>query len=154
MRKGCFRGVLPPVKIHFCQRNSTIFSAQRDAQQRPWSDCIDAQNQIGLRSPQANFHIGSYIFFISVTEKSSDLNMNGKSRPVSEENKMYLQVSAPQRSAQTFYLTFTTLWAFSANGKLMIFLLFFQENRIWHFMQIVSWGDNLHEMSNPVLWEK
>ena len=21
-------------------------------------------------------------------------------------------------------------------------------------MQIVSWGDNLHEMSNPVFWEK
>ena len=29
-----------------------------------------------------------------------------------------------------------------------------KENRIWHFMQIVSLGDNLHEMSNPVFWEK
>ena len=28
------------------------------------------------------------------------------------------------------------------------------ENRIWHFMQIVSTGDNLHEMSNPVFWEQ
>ena len=27
------------------------------------------------------------------------------------------------------------------------------ESRIWNFMQIVS-GVNLHEMSNPVLWEK
>ena len=51
-------------------------------------------------------------------------------------------------------LTFTTLWAFSADDKLMIFFLFFPVNRIWHFMQIVSWGDNLHEMSNPVFWEK
>ena len=25
--------------------------------------------------------------------------------------------------------------------------------RIRHFMQIVSIGDNLHEMSNPVSWE-
>ena len=25
---------------------------------------------------------------------------------------------------------------------------------IWHFMQIVSNGDNLHEMSNPVFLEK
>ena len=33
-------------------------------------------------------------------------------------------------------LTFTTLWAFSAENKLMIFFLFFPENRIWHFMQI------------------
>ena len=51
-------------------------------------------------------------------------------------------------------LTFTTLWAFSADDKLMIFFLFFPENWIWHFMQIVSLGDNLHEMSNPVFWEK
>ena len=40
-------------------------------------------------------------------------------------------------------LTFTTLWAFSADDKLMIFFLFFPENWIWHFMQIVSLGDNL-----------
>ena len=52
------------------------------------------------------------------------------------------------------YLTYTTLWAFLADGKLMIFFLFFLENRIWHFMQIVSSGDNLHEISNPVFWEK
>ena len=25
--------------------------------------------------------------------------------------------------------------------------------QFWHFMQIVSNGDNLHEMSNPVFWE-
>ena len=24
------------------------------------------------------------------------------------------------------------------------------ENEIWHFMQIVSLGDNLHEMSDPI----
>ena len=36
-----------------------------------------------------------------------------------------------------------------------IFFLFFpRENRIWHFMQIASTGDNLHEMSYPVFWEK
>ena len=34
-----------------------------------------------------------------------------------------------------------------------IFLLFFGENRIRHFLQIVSLGDkadSLHEMSNPI----
>ena len=51
-------------------------------------------------------------------------------------------------------ITFTTLLAFSADDKMMLFFLFFPENRIWHFMQIVSLGDNLHEMSNPVFWEK
>ena len=52
------------------------------------------------------------------------------------------------------YLTFTTPWANSADNKSMIFFLFFSANRIWHFMQIVSNGDNLHEMSKPVCLEK
>ena len=34
------------------------------------------------------------------------------------------------------------LWANSAEDKLMKFL-FFLENTMWHFMQIVSLGDNL-----------
>ena len=34
-------------------------------------------------------------------------------------------------------LTLTTLWANSADDKLVIVFLFFPENRIWHFMQIV-----------------
>ena len=46
-------------------------------------------------------------------------------------------------------LTISTLLINSANGKLIVFL-FFLDNRIWDFMQIVSIGDNLHEMSNPV----
>ena len=52
------------------------------------------------------------------------------------------------------YIMFTTLWAFSVDDKLMIFFLYFHENRIRHFMLIVSSGDNLHEMSYPVFWEK
>ena len=47
--------------------------------------------------------------------------------------------------------TFTTLWANTADNTLMIFFLFFQENRFWHFMQIVSNRDNLHEC-HPVFW--
>ena len=47
-------------------------------------------------------------------------------------------------------LTIITLWANSADNKLMFVFLFFPENRIQHFMQ----GDNLQEMSNPVFWEK
>ena len=48
-------------------------------------------------------------------------------------------------------LTFTTLRAFSTNNNLMIFFL---ENRVCHFMQIVSLGDTLHEMLIPVFWNK
>ena len=35
-----------------------------------------------------------------------------------------------------------------------IFSYFFTENRIWHFMQILSLGDYLHQMSYLVFWEK
>ena len=48
--------------------------------------------------------------------------------------------------------TFTTLWANSADNKL-IFFLFFPENRIRYFMQIVAIKNTLHEMSKPVFWE-
>ena len=34
------------------------------------------------------------------------------------------------------------------------FFLLFPGNRIWHFIQIVSTGDNLHKMSNLVFWGK
>ena len=37
-----------------------------------------------------------------------------------------------------FCLTLTMLWADSADDKLVIFVLLFLENRIRHFMQIVS----------------
>ena len=53
-----------------------------------------------------------------------------------------------------FYVNLTTLWAYSADDKVMILIFFFPENRIWHFMQTVSIGDDLHKMSNPVFWEK
>ena len=42
----------------------------------------------------------------------------------------------------------TVLYTYSADDKLIIIFLFFLENRIWHIMQIVSSGDNLHEVSN------
>ena len=41
-----------------------------------------------------------------------------------------------------------------ADYKLTIFFLFFPENRLWHSMQIVFSGDNLHEMSKLIFWEK
>ena len=39
-------------------------------------------------------------------------------------------------------LTFTTLNPVGKDNKLMIYFLFFPENRLWHFMQIVSWEKN------------
>ena len=51
-------------------------------------------------------------------------------------------------------LTFSILWANSAGDKLGKFFIFFPKHRIWHYMQIVSNGDNLHEMLNPVSGKK
>ena len=54
-------------------------------------------------------------------------------------------------------LNSTTLWANTADDKLAIFFLFFllsTENKTWYYVQIVFIGDNLHEMSNLVAWEK
>ena len=42
----------------------------------------------------------------------------------------------------------------SADNMLKYFFLFFPENRLWHFIQIVSLDDNLQEMSKLILWGK
>ena len=50
------------------------------------------------------------------------------------------------------YLTFTTLWANSADKNLKYFL-FFQENSLRHFMQIVFLGDNLRIITKTCLFK-
>ena len=51
-------------------------------------------------------------------------------------------------------LTCSMLGKFSADDIFEICFLLFPQNRIRHVMQIVSNADNLHEMLNPVCWEK
>ena len=48
--------------------------------------------------------------------------------------------------AQTTHVPNNFLWSqrCSSHWSLTVFFLFFLENRIWHFMQIVSLWDNLH----------
>ena len=46
------------------------------------------------------------------------------------------------------------LWVeFSVDDILKYFSYFSQKSRFWHFMQIVSNGGSLNEMSYPVFWE-
>ena len=45
------------------------------------------------------------------------------------------------------------IWGKNFNIRLEIFVLFFQEMGFWHYMQIVSIGDNLHEMTKPIFRE-
>ena len=47
-----------------------------------------------------------------------------------------------------------TLWAYSADDKLLIVFLFFPENRLWHFMWIAREGNSWHEMSASFLEKK
>ena len=47
-------------------------------------------------------------------------------------------------------LTLSTLGKIFSRQHFEIFFLFFPKNRIWHLIQTVFIGDNLHEMSNPV----
>ena len=49
---------------------------------------------------------------------------------------------------------FSMLGKIAADMILKYFSYVFLESRLCHFMQIVSWGDNLHEMSKPIFWEK
>ena len=56
-----------------------------------------------------------------------------------------------------FFLTLSTLGKHLSSqhfGFFFFFFFFFFRKPISHLMQIVSKGDNLHEMSNPVFWEK
>ena len=57
---------------------------------------------------------------------------------------------------QNGILAITTLRADSADDKLMTytFFLFFLAKKIRNFMQTDSWGDNLHNVSDPIFWEK
>ena len=41
------------------------------------------------------------------------------------------------------FLCSTTRWANSADDKLVIFIIFFPENRIWHFMQMETFAWNV-----------
>ena len=61
------------------------------------------------------------------------------------------KVQADLGFVHVYSLNMTTLWANSANNK---FMIFFSENRISYFMQTVSSGVNLYEMSTPVFLKK
>ena len=69
-----------------------------------------------------------------------------------------ISVSIWRGSNISWYLSQVTISMLGTLNKIFrwyfdfIFFLFFLGNRIWHFMQTVSIGDNLHEMSNPVFW--
>ena len=41
-------------------------------------------------------------------------------------------------------------YKFSADDILKYFSFFFLENKNWYFIQ----GDNFHELSDPIFWEK
>ena len=48
---------------------------------------------------------------------------------------------------------YTTLWLIQQTTN-WHFIILSPRNRAWYFMQIVSFGDDLHKMSKPVFWGK
>ena len=66
--------------------------------------------------------------------------------------KIYFLTDSHSYSGRCVNL-YLSLGKFSRRKIEKIFL-FFQENRIWHLMPVVSIEDNVHEMPNPVSWEK
>ena len=93
----------------------------------------------------------------------TELNKNDKSRSfISDWAKQEWQLShfwcfffhVLVRRCDINEVTLTTIWANWADEKFMISSsIFFPENRLWRFMQIVS-RYNLYEMSKPVFWNK
>ena len=73
---------------------------------------------------------------------------------ISSQLSPYVDDSNEVPDTTDLYHSLRILWANSADNKLMIFFFIFPENRIRHFMQIISSGGNLQEMSNLVFWEK
>ena len=71
-----------------------------------------------------------------------------------DKKKKKFEILSVHFMIRVLSINLTTHRANLADDKLMMLFLFFPENRFWHFMQIVSYGDNLHGMSNPVFWEK
>ena len=82
----------------------------------------------------------------SLTQLTDELDMN-------DVNSVYWaikhQIKSPDKS-----VICSMLGKNLVEDILKHFSFFSQENRLWHFMQIVSRGDNLHEILKPVFWRK
>ena len=94
-------------------------------QWRPWSECANVQAGPGL----CCLHTKRALSCIACMKKE-------------------------ERSWYRLPLMFSTLGKNFSRQHFKTFFLFLPENRFWHFMQIVSITDNLHEMLKPVFWEK
>ena len=99
-----------------------------------------------------------------MTNKTSVDSKNPKAKSVSgffSQEKAYIRVYALKESKQLkqnvihliVYLTLSTLGKIFSRRYFVIYFLFSPENWIWQLMQIVSIGDNLHEMSDHILWK-
>ena len=94
--------------------------------------------------------------FFSKIQLKYALSIKFSSNPhfhlLNEQHKSY--VKCCMHTCNKLKLTLSMLWKNFSRHHFEIFFTFSPENRIRHFMQIVSIGDNLHAMSNPIFWEK
>ena len=132
-----------------CKRNTIFFSHW---QQRPGPTCLFVQSGPGISCLLAK-HTNYKIMLWTVKLLTICMDTQTGSNVVCLWEKYFFMI-CPKYSFQNlkqYFLTFNTLQANSADVKLMKFSV---ENRLWHFMQIVSLVDNLHEMSKPIFYGK
>ena len=154
--KSLFVPQAKQVQIHtICTGCSLIFYMQTKMTPSRWYECAGCN--------WSTVRLWEKVFFmvdIILDEKKKAVVLQGNSSycKCEQNNPDYphIHVVRSANSLLTYtvhrnLLTLSMLWSDSADDKLMIFFLFFLGNRIWHFMQIVSLGDSLHEMSNPIL---
>ena len=63
-------------------------------------------------------------------------------------------IDADSSSHAAVYITLNCLWADSADDKYWWYFSYFSQKTGFNVMQIVSLGDNLHDMLNPVFYRK
>ena len=121
----------------------SMFSDSVSGQWRPWSDCADAQSDLGLhcpRMPEDTFshgaaHIEKALVRLECTGLSefsfcAYLFMVSSARIINTLAKVY-----PQSTKQ-----------FAVVADDIQKLIFYRENKPWHFMWVVCWTDSSHEM--------
>ena len=91
----------------------------------------------------------------SVTKETVEIYKGfAKKKKQKKTKRILLKQSETEWNVWYMHLSYHSMLKFQQATFLNIFPIFLPENRNWHFMQIVSNTDNLHEMSNPVICEK
>ena len=179
MPKMCrFRSTYAWIKYHsgLCSPfiHSVVSNDSVSGQWRPWSDCADAQADLGLHCPFMSkdmFPHGAIQMMTQMQSDQSCCSLYGFlmiCKLFMQTVKTLIRICSCQVDARICYshmpyswfwcspwpvLTLTVLRLNSAEDRLIL-ENFSLKIVFWHFMQIVSLGDNFHEVSKTIFREK